>query len=76
MVTQGIVLGHVILIEGIQVDKAKIDLISGLPIPKSVRQIRSFLGHTGFYRHFIKDFSAISRPLSHLLMKNAPFEWS
>ena len=76
MVTSGIVLGHVISANGIQVNKAKIDLIFGLPIPKSVRDIISFLGHAGFYRRFIKDFYAISRPLSHLLMKDAPFEWS
>ena len=75
MVTQGIVLGHIISTKGIQVDRAKIDLITDLPIPKSVRDIRSFLGHAGFYRHFIKDFSAIYHPLSHLLMKDAPFEW-
>ena len=72
MVTQEIVLGYMVSAEGIQVDKAKIDLIFGLPI---LRYIRSFLGHTGFYRCFIKDFSAISRPLSHLLMKDVPFEW-
>ena len=76
MVTQGIVLGHIISAEGFQVDRAKINLIFGLPVPKSVRDICSFLGHTGFYRRFIKDFSAISHPLSHLLMKDAQFEWS
>ena len=54
MVTSGIVLGHVIETDGIQVDKAKIDLIFGLPVPKFVRDIRSFLGHAGFYRRFIK----------------------
>ena len=76
MVTQGMVLGHIISVKGIQVDWAKVDLITDLPIPKSIRDIHSFLGHAGFYRRFIKDFSAISRPLSHLLMKDAPFEWT
>ena len=75
MVTQGIVLGHIISTEGIQVDRANINLISSLPVPKSVRDIRSFLGHANFYRRFIKDFNAISRPLSHLLMKDTQFEW-
>ena len=76
MVTSGIILGHVISVDGIQVDRETIDLISGLPIPKPIRDIRSFLGHAEFYKRFIKDFSAISRLLSHLLMKDAPFEWS
>ena len=49
MVRNGIVLGHVILESGIEVDKAKIDLISNLPPPRSVKEIRSFLGHAGFY---------------------------
>lgn len=76
MVTQGIVLGHIVSSDGITVDKAKINLISNLPTPKCVKDIRSFLGHAGFYRRFIKDFSAISRPLCHLLSKDIPFEWT
>ena len=73
MVRQGIVLGHVISNKGIAVDKAKVDLISSLPPPKSVKEVRSFLGHAGFYRRFIKDFSKISRPLCNLLAKETPF---
>lgn len=73
MVRKGIVLGHVISESGIEVDKAKIDLISNLPPPRSVKEIRSFLGHAGLYRRFIKDFSKISRPLCNLLAKDAPF---
>ena len=53
MVKQGIVLGHVILEKGIEVDKAKVDLIRSLPPPSNVKEIRSFLGHAGFYRRFI-----------------------
>ena len=73
MVREGIVLGHVISKRGIEVDKAKVELISKLPPPTSVRQIRSFLSHAGFYRHFIKDFSKISHPLCNLLAKDTPF---
>jgi hypothetical protein len=73
MVKQGVVLGHVISPRGIEVDKAKVDLISNLPPPRTVKEIRSFLGHAGFYRRFIKDFSKISRPLCSLLAKDAPF---
>ena len=61
---------------GIEVDKAKVELISNLPTPKCVRDVRSFLGHAGFYRRFIKDFSAIARPLCTLLAKDVPFAWS
>ncbi|GJW17380.1 reverse transcriptase domain-containing protein [Tanacetum coccineum] len=62
--------------KGIEVDKAKIDVISKLPHPTTVKGIRSFLGHAGFYRRFIKDFSKISRPMTHLLEKNTPFNFS
>ena len=67
MVQEGIVLGHRISARGIEVDKAKIEAIEKLPPPSSVKGIRSFLGHAGFYRWFIKDFSQIAKPLSNLL---------
>jgi hypothetical protein len=69
MVKQGIVLRHVISHRGIEVDKAKVDLISNLPPPRTVKEVRSFLGHAGFYRRFIQDFSKIARPLCKLLVK-------
>ncbi|RDY08870.1 Retrovirus-related Pol polyprotein from transposon opus, partial [Mucuna pruriens] len=47
-----------------EVDKAKIDVISSLPNPASVREVHSFLGHAGFYKQFIKDFSKITLPRS------------
>nr|GEZ45898.1 reverse transcriptase domain-containing protein [Tanacetum cinerariifolium] len=72
----GIVLGHKISKKGIEVDKAKIEVISKLPHPTTVKGIRSFLGHAGFYRRFIKDFLKISRPMIHLLEKNSPFIFS
>ncbi|CAL8135414.1 unnamed protein product [Prunus armeniaca] len=76
MVTSGIVLGHIVSHKGIKVDKSKIDLIANLPIPKTVKDIRSFLGHAGFYRRFIQNFSAIARPLNNLLEKDAKFDWN
>jgi hypothetical protein len=57
---------------GIEIDKAKIEVIEQLPPPVNMKGIHSFLGHAGFYRHFIKDFSHISRPLMNLLAKDAP----
>ena len=63
MITNGIVLGHIVSSTRIEVDKSKIELIANLPIPKSIKDVRSFLGHAGFYRRFIKDFSVISKPL-------------
>ncbi|CAM8892821.1 unnamed protein product [Rhodiola kirilowii] len=76
MVTHGIVLGHIVSQEGMEVDKAKIDLIMTLPYPSMVRDIQSFLGHAGFYRRFIKDFSKKAFPLSTLLQKEVPFEFT
>ncbi|CAM8998997.1 unnamed protein product [Rhodiola kirilowii] len=76
MVTHGVVLGHVVSQEGIEVDKSKIDLIKTLPYPSTVRDIQSFLGHAGFYRRFIKDFSKKALPLSTLLQKEVPFEFT
>ena len=74
--TNGIVLGHIVSSTGIEVNKSKIELIVKLPTPKSVKDVRSFLGHAGFYRRFIKDFSVISKPLCNLLTKDTVFEWT
>ncbi|GKB48200.1 reverse transcriptase domain-containing protein [Tanacetum coccineum] len=76
MVKEGIFLGHKISKKWIEVDKAKIDVIAKLPHPITVKGVRSFLGHAGFYRRFIKDFSKISRTMTHLLEKNTPFIFS
>ncbi|GKA21305.1 reverse transcriptase domain-containing protein [Tanacetum coccineum] len=73
MVKEGIVLGHKISKSMIEVDRAKVDVIAKLPHPKTVKGVRSFLGHAGFYRRFIQDFSKISRPMTHLLEKDTPF---
>ena len=73
MVQEGIVLGHKVSKTGIEVDKAKIEVIEKLPPPTSVKRIRSFLGHAGFYRRFIRDFSKIAKPLCTLLEQNRSF---
>ena len=71
MVRKGIVLGHLVSERGIEVDKAKIEVIEQLPPLVNIRGICSFLGHAGFYRRFLKDFSHIARPLA----KDVPFEF-
>ncbi|KAL2230537.1 UNVERIFIED_CONTAM: Retrovirus-related Pol polyprotein from transposon [Sesamum indicum] len=75
MVDQGLILGHIVSSRGIEVDKCKIDVIKSLSYPASVREIRSFLGHAGLYRQFIKDFSKIAQPLCALLQKDVTFEF-
>jgi hypothetical protein len=75
MVKQRIVLGHVISERGIEVDKAKVETVEQLPPPTDVKSLRSFLGHAGFYRRFIKDFSKITKPLTHLFQKDVAFDF-
>ncbi|KAL4290902.1 hypothetical protein GQ457_14G014410 [Hibiscus cannabinus] len=76
MVDEGIVLDHKISSKGMEVDKAKIEVISKLPPLTTVKGIRSFLGHAGFYRRFIGDFSKITKPLCSLLEQGRPFEFN
>ena len=75
MVTEGIVLGHKIYAARLEDDQAKVSVIETLLPPTTVKGIRSFLGHVGFYRRSIKDFSKISRPLCRLLEKDAKLEF-
>nr|GEV81192.1 reverse transcriptase domain-containing protein [Tanacetum cinerariifolium] len=76
MCREGIVLGHKISKSGIEVDRAKVEVIAKLPHPTTVKGVRSFLGHAGFYRRFVQDFSKIARPMTHLLEKETPFVFS
>ena len=75
MVTEGIVLGHMIFAAGLEVDQAKVSIIRNLIPPTTVKGIRSFLGHAGFYRRFIRDFSKIARPLCRLLENDTKFNF-
>ena len=75
MVTEGIVFGHKISAAGLEVDQAKVFVIKTLFLPIIVKGIRSFLGHAGFYRRFIRDFSKISRPLCRMFKKDAKFDF-
>ena len=73
MVDEGIVLGHKISSNGIEVDRAKTEIIENLSPLTAIKGIRGFLGHASFYRRFIKDFSLIARPSTNLLNKDVPF---
>nr|GEV00218.1 reverse transcriptase domain-containing protein [Tanacetum cinerariifolium] len=76
MCKEGIVFGHKISKSEIEVDRVKVDVIAKLPYPTTVKGVRSFLGHAGFFRCFIQDFSKIARPMTHLLEKETPFVFS
>jgi len=68
-VQEGVVLGHVVSSRGIEVGKAKVEVIEKLPPPTSIKGLRSFLGHVGFHQRFIKDFSKIAKPLTNCLLR-------
>ena len=76
MVNDGIVLGHKVSAAGIEIDRAKIEVMTGLPAPNNVKDVRSFLGHAGFYRRFIQNFSKIDIPLNNLLCKEVKFDFT
>nr|GEW42203.1 reverse transcriptase domain-containing protein [Tanacetum cinerariifolium] len=76
MYSEGIILGHKISKSGIEVDRAKVDVIANLPHLTTVKGVRSFLGYAGFYCRFIQDFLKIARPMTHLLEKETPFVFS
>ena len=73
MLEEEIVLGHRISSKGIEVDRAKIEIIEKLPPPTSLKGVRGFLGHASFYQRFIKNFSLIAKPLTNILLKDVPF---
>ena len=74
LLTEGIVLEHHISSKAIKVDPAKIEVIFGLPSPKTQKEVRSFLGHAGYYHRFIENFTKIVAPMFKLLMKDVEFQ--
>ena len=76
LLTRGIVLGHHVSSQRIKVDPAKIEVIVGIFSPKTQKEVRSFLDHAGYYRHFIENFTKINAPLFKLLMKDIEFQWT
>src|SRR3954469_16857829 len=69
----GKVFGHKVSEKGIEIDKTNISAIENLPIPQDIKNLKMFLGHAGFYKHFIQDFAKIAMPLTNLLGKETPF---
>jgi hypothetical protein len=69
-------LGHVLSAKGVAVDPSKIEAVSKRQSPKSVTEIRSFLGLAGYYRRFIENFSKNAKPMTELLKSNTPYVWS
>src|SRR5438132_1119929 len=69
-------LGHVLSAEGVAVDPTKVEAVMDWQTPRNMLEIRSFLGLAGYYRRFIEGFSKISKPMTALLQKSAPFEWT
>ena len=76
MMSEGVVLGHFISTDGIQVDPSKIKVIKNIPTPATQKEVRIFLGHAGYYRIFIENFSKLASPLFSLLMKDVQFIWN
>jgi hypothetical protein len=75
MLTEGIVLGHHISGSGMRVDPTKIHIITQIRIPSSQKEVHNFLGHAGYYRRFISNFTSLATPLFKLLSKEAKFNW-
>ena len=69
-------LGHVVSASGVLVDSEKVEVIMSWERPKSIFEIRSFLGLTGYYRRFIEDFSQLVEPMTKLTLKEVKFEWN
>ena len=73
MVQGGVVLGHLVWGKGLEVDKAKIEVLQNLPLLATLQDLHSFLGHVSFYQRFIRDFAKVSKPLTTLLCKDKDF---
>jgi hypothetical protein len=75
-VPHGNLLGHIVCREGVLVDPTKVVVIVNMPPPTSAKKLRSMLGHTGYYRRFIRRYANITAPLENLLKKSEVFQWT
>ncbi|XP_046141430.1 uncharacterized protein LOC123987739 [Osmia bicornis bicornis] len=69
-------LGHILSADGVKPDPRKLHAVKNFPIPKTQKNVQQFLGLTGYYRRFIKDYSLKAKPLVQLLGKGTPFQWT
>ena len=69
-------MGHIVSVSGVSVDPEKVEAMMSWERPKSIFEIRSFLGLTGYYRRFIEDFSRLTAPMTRLTQKEVKFEWN
>lgn len=76
LVERSSILGHIVSVDGIQVDPNDITAIMDWKSPKNSTRVQSFLELAGYYKRFINGFSIITSPLAKLLKKNVKFEWS
>ena len=76
LLIEGIIFGHDVSSQGIKVYLAKIEVIVGLPSPKTQKEVRIFLGHAGYYCRFIENFTKIAAPMFKLLTKDVEFQWT
>jgi hypothetical protein len=72
----GVLLGNIVCKHGLLVDPSKISIIVDLPSPTLVRQLRTTLGHTGYYRNFIKGYAQITTPMEKQLNNDSKFQWT
>jgi len=69
-------LGHIISAQGVATEPSKISAVSSWPVPTNLKQLRGFLGLTGYYRRFIKHYRMLCKPLTQLLKKGVHFQWT
>jgi hypothetical protein len=68
-------LGYIVSDKGIKTDPAKVEAVNTFPVPTNLRDSRSFIGLTSYYRRFVPNFSTIASPITSLIQKNRLFEW-